>query len=166
LGLEHDREGLFESKKSLCINSSAALLSEKDDEDEAYHAVEKDNDDDEEDPDDDDVVFKIQDWQKLSDQERIQKVQAFLKKLAFAHNNFKDGPKPFLKNLTVGPNPYGVDVAKSHNAILSEICSEIPSNATNVSNVAFKSESCSSVSLDHFSANRPTVAGIKLLSKI
>jgi len=51
--------------------------------------------------DDQEVVFKREDWGKLSDEDRIKKVKLFLKKLSRVGNDAKN-MRPFLKNLNVG----------------------------------------------------------------
>jgi hypothetical protein len=70
-----------------------------------------DSEDAAEEDDDNNVVFKPEDWSKLSDEERKAKVKTFLRKLAAAHIDARE-LKPFLKNLNVGDqsNPYGVKV--------------------------------------------------------
>jgi hypothetical protein len=69
------------------------------------HAAAKDDEDDD---DDNEAVFKPNDWDELSDDERQAKVKAFLKKIANAHLDARD-QKPFLKNLDIGDqeNPWG-----------------------------------------------------------
>jgi hypothetical protein len=59
------------------------------------------------DVDDEDVVFKREDWTKLSSAERQAKEKSFLRKLAAAHLDMRD-LKPFIKDLDVGANPYGI----------------------------------------------------------
>jgi hypothetical protein len=61
--------------------------------------------------DDDDVgVMSADAWDKLSNQERILKVKAFLKAIAATGDNFRD-IKPFIKN-GPGADPYGDEWGK------------------------------------------------------
>jgi hypothetical protein len=75
------------------------------------HAAAEDDDEDEDD-EDNEAVFKPNDWDELSDDERQAKVKAFLRKIAKVHLDARD-QKPFLKNLNIGDqsNPWGIKVA-------------------------------------------------------
>ena len=99
---------------AITINEGAAsLLVEESDDDVDWKNLKLPKDGDEDDVDDEDVVFKGQEWARLSDEERQAKVKAFLKKIAKAHANSRD-IKPFLKNLNVGDqeNPWGIKVGE------------------------------------------------------
>jgi len=63
--------------------------------------------DDEEHDDDDATIFDGEKpWSELTAAERKAKTKAFLRKLANAHVDARDG-EPFLKTLDVGADPYG-----------------------------------------------------------
>jgi hypothetical protein len=103
-------------KIALAINSAAAHAAADDpDNDDGDHSNDGNEDADEYDPDidDNDVVFKPQDWVKLSDAQRQQKVKLFVKKLATCHIDSRE-MRPFLKNLNVGDqeNPWGIKVGE------------------------------------------------------
>jgi hypothetical protein len=55
-----------------------------------------------------DAVLTVDDWKKLTDEERADKVKAFLRALAGAPAEFTN-LEPFIKQLDPGPDPYGND---------------------------------------------------------
>jgi hypothetical protein len=62
---------------------------------------------------DDDGVFKGEgDWAALSNEQRVAKVKAFLRMLAGAHNDSRQG-LPFIKKLDVGKDIYGNEFGKN-----------------------------------------------------
>jgi hypothetical protein len=67
------------------------------------------NDEDDKTEDDDDFIF--QQFEKLTDDERREKIKAFLRKLANVGNDSKQ-LRPFLSNLKIGTDPYSNERAK------------------------------------------------------
>jgi hypothetical protein len=55
-----------------------------------------------------DSVFSVEDWKKLTDEQRAEKVKIFLRCLAGAHNDARLG-KPFIKKLDAGRDIYNND---------------------------------------------------------
>jgi hypothetical protein len=100
-------EGLDDSNLDLASQLAAAINTAAMYDDDGNEDAD-DSDDPESDEDENDVVFKGQEeWGELSDEERQDKVKAFLRKLARVGADARD-MNPFLKSLDVGPNPYGV----------------------------------------------------------
>jgi hypothetical protein len=58
------------------------------------------------DEDEEDFIFKPQDWSRLSDEQRQDKVKAFLRALAGVQSDFNNN-KPFIKNLDGKDSSYG-----------------------------------------------------------